>query len=67
MLSLFLLFLTEKLNKHGNYIKFKTYIVAKGFLQISSKNFSKTFSSVAKFTILQMFLALAVYLDFETY
>jgi len=67
MLSPFLLFLTEKLNEYGNYIKFKTYIVAKGFLQISSKNFSKTFSFVAKFTILQMFLALAVYLDFEIY
>ena len=57
----------EKLNEHGNCIKFKINIVAKGFSQVSSKDFSETFSSVAKFIILQMFLALAAYLDFEIY
>jgi len=57
----------EKLNEHGNYIKFKIYIVAKDFSQVSGKDFSETFSSIAKFTILQIFLALAVYLDFEIY
>ena len=42
----------EKLNKHGNCIKFKAHIVAKGFLQVLSKDFSENFFSVAKFTIL---------------
>ena len=57
----------KKLNEYGNYIKFKIYIVAKGFLQVSSKNFSETFSFIAKFTTLHMFLALVTYLDFEIY
>jgi len=57
----------KKLDEHGNYVKFKAYIVAKGFSQVLSKNFSETFSSVAKFTTLWMFLALVVYLDFEIY
>ena len=57
----------EKLNEHGNCIKFKTYIVAKGFSQVFGKNSSETFSSVAKFTILQIFLVIAAYLDFEIY
>ena len=55
----------EKLNKHGNHVKFKAHIVAKGFLQVSGKNFSEHSSSVAKFTILQVFLTLVAYLDFE--
>ena len=55
----------EKVDKHSNHIKFKTYIVAKGFSQVSGKNFSETFSSVAKFTTIQMFLALAAHLNFE--
>jgi len=55
----------EKFDKHSNHIKFKTYIVAKGFSQVSGKNFSETFSSVTKFTTIQMFLALAAYLNFE--
>ena len=57
----------KKLNEHSNCIKFKTYIVAKGFSQVFGENFSETFSSVAKFTILQIFLVLAAYLDFEIY
>jgi len=55
----------EKLDKHSNHIKFKTYIVAKGFLQVPSKNFSENFSFVAKFTTLQVFLTLVAYLNFE--
>jgi len=33
----------EKRDRHGNLIKFKARIVAKGFLQISRENFSKTY------------------------
>jgi len=57
----------KKLNEYSNCIKFKVYIVAKGFLQVISKDFSKTFSSITKFTILQVFLTLAAYLDFKIY
>ena len=55
----------KKLDEHGNYVKFKVHIVAKDFSQVPSKNFSENFSFVAKFTTLQVFLALTVYLDFN--
>jgi len=57
----------KKLDEYGNCVKFKTHIVAKDFSQVSGKDFSETFSFRAKFTILQVFLALAIYLDFEIY
>ena len=57
----------KKLNEHGNHVKFKAHIVAKDFSQISGKDFSETFFSVAKFTTLWMFFTLAAYLDFEIY
>ena len=59
--------LKEKLIEHGNHIKFKAHIVAKGFSQVTSKDFTENFSFIAKFTTLQIFLALAAYLDFEIY
>ena len=55
----------KKLDEHGNYVKFKVYIVAKDFSQVPGKNFSGKFSSIAKFTTLWVFLALTVYLDFN--
>jgi len=55
----------EKLDRHGRRIKFKARIVAKGFSQIPGEDFTETFSSVAKFTTLHVFLALSVHLDFE--
>jgi len=55
----------KKLDEHGNCIKFKVCIVAKSFSQVTSKDFSETFSSVAKFTILWIFFVLTVYLDFD--
>jgi len=55
----------EKLDRHGQRIKFKARIVAKGFSQIPREDFTKTFSSVAKFTTLRVFLALSAHLDFE--
>ena len=55
----------KKLDEHNNYIKFKVCIVAKDFLQVLDKDYSETFSSIAKFTILGIFFVLAVYLDFN--
>jgi len=42
----------EKHDGHGNLLKFKACIVAKGFSQVSSEDFTNTFSSVAKFSTL---------------
>ena len=55
----------EKLDGHGNQVKFKARIVAKGFLQVPGEDFTETFSSVAKFNTLQIFLTLAVFMDYE--
>ena len=55
----------KKLNEYDNCIKFKVCIVAKGFSQDFGKEFSKNFSSIAKFTILWIFFILVVYLDFD--
>ena len=57
----------EKLDRHGKWIKFKAQIVAKGFLQVSGEDFIETFSFVAKFTTLCVFLALATHLDYKIY
>jgi len=37
------------------------------FSQVPGEDFTKTFSSVAKFTTLYVFLALSAYLNFEIY
>ena len=42
----------EKLDSHGNHLKFKARIVAQGFSQVPGLDFTETFSSVAKFTTL---------------
>jgi len=55
----------EKLDENSQQTKFKAQIVAKGFSQVPEQDFIETFSSVAKFTMLRIFLALAAYLDFE--
>jgi len=55
----------EKLNGHGNQVKFKACIVAKGFLQVPGEDFTETFSSVVKFNTLQIFLTLAAFMDYE--
>jgi len=55
----------EKLDGHSQRIKFKARIVAKGFSQVPREDFTETFSSVAKFTTLHVFLALSAHLDFE--
>ena len=46
----------EKLDEDGNFKKCYTSVVARGFSQIPGKDFTKTFASVAKFAILQIFL-----------
>ena len=55
----------EKLDGHGNRVKFKARIVAKGFSQVPGEDFTETFSSVAKFNTLQIFLTLAAFMDYE--
>jgi len=55
----------EKRDGHGNLIKFKACIVAKGFSQIPGEDFTDTFSSVAKFSTLWIFLAYVAYLDWD--
>jgi len=55
----------EKRDGHGNLIKFKARIVAKGFSQIPGEDFTDTFSSVTKFSTLWIFLAYVAYLDWD--
>jgi len=55
----------EKLDGYGKHVKFKSRIVAQGFLQVPDLDFTETFSSVAKFTTLQIFLALTAFLNPE--
>jgi len=55
----------EKYDEHGNLIKFKACIVAKGFSQVPGKDFTKTFSSVAKFLMLRTFFSYMAYLDWK--
>jgi len=55
------IFFKEKLNGYSQRVKFNTCITTKSFVQVSREDFMKTFSSAANFTILQVFLSLAVY------
>jgi len=57
----------KKVNGYGNYIKFKACIIAHGFSQVPSKDYSETFFSVVKFTTLYIFLLLVAFLDFDIY
>jgi len=57
----------EKQDDHGNLVKFKAHIVAKGFLQIPREDFTDTFSSVTKFSTLWIFLSYIAYLDWHLY
>ena len=57
--------LKEKLNKEGRHSKFKACIVAQGFSQIPGVDYGKTFLSVAKCSLIQIFLTLAAVLDLE--
>jgi len=53
------------LDGHGNHLKFKARIVTQGFSQVPGLDFTEMFSLVAKFTILQIFLALTTFLDLQ--
>jgi len=55
----------EKRDGHGNLIKFKASIVAKGFSQIPGEDFTNTFSSVAKFSTLRILLSYVAYLNWH--
>lgn len=57
----------DKLDGQGNHVKYKARIVAKGYSQIPGEDFTETFSSVAKFSTLRIFLALAASLDYEVH
>jgi len=57
----------EKLDRHGNWVKFKARIVAKGFLQVPGEDFTETFSLVVKFNTLWIFLTLATFMDYKIY
>ena len=57
--------LKEKLDENGNHSKFKARIVAQGFSQIPGIDYDETFSSVAKFNTLRIFLTLAAIHDLE--
>lgn len=57
--------LREKLDSYGKHVKFKARIMAQGFSQIPGLDYNETFSSVAKFTTLRIFLTIEAILDFE--
>lgn len=44
---------------NGSIERFKARLVTKGFTQVEGVDYAKTFSSVAKMSIVQCFLALA--------
>jgi hypothetical protein len=50
---------------NGEIAKHKARIITKGFLQIASKDFIHTFSSVAKFTTHQTLLSLVAHKEWE--
>ena len=55
----------EKLDGYGKHAKFKAQIVAQGFSQVPDLDFTETFSSVARFITLWIFLALTAFLNLE--
>ena len=55
----------EKLDDYGKHVKFKARIVTQGFLQVPGLDFTETFSLVARFMTLQIFLALTAFLNLE--
>jgi len=55
----------EKLDGYGKHVKFKAQIVTQGFSQVPGLDFTETFSSVARFTTLRIFLVLTAFLNLE--
>jgi transposase InsO family protein len=55
----------KKNDGYGKLVKLKARVVARGFSQVPGEDFSETFSSVAKFSTLRVFLSLAAFLDYE--
>ena len=55
----------EKLDGYGKHIKFKAQIVTQGFSQVPGLDFTETFSLVARFTMLWIFLALTAFLNLK--
>ena len=55
----------KKHNRYSSLLKFKAWIVAKGFSQVSSEDLTGIFSSIAKFSTLWTFFSYVAYLDWE--
>ena len=49
-----------KENLDGNILKHKAWLIAKGFLQLAGFDFTETFSSIAKPTIIRIILTIAL-------
>lgn len=47
----------------GEIVKYKTQLVAKGYLQVAEVDFNKTFVFVAKFIINRFILAIGTAMD----
>ena len=50
---------TVKVNPNGSTARLKAHLVAKGYAQTYGVDYSDTFSLVAKFTYVQLFISLA--------
>ena len=55
----------RKRDEHGNVVRFKGRVVAKGFQQKAGLDYNETFAPVAKATSIRAILALAASLDLE--
>ena len=49
----------KKIDKHGRGDRFKARLAAQGFTQVRGIDYSKTYSLVARFTLIRIVLALA--------
>ncbi|KAJ3546984.1 hypothetical protein NMY22_g1838 [Coprinellus aureogranulatus] len=57
--------MTIKTNEHGEVVRYKVRIVARGFTQVKGVDFSETFSPVANLESIRIIVALAAMFDLE--
>jgi Reverse transcriptase (RNA-dependent DNA polymerase) len=55
----------RKTDMDGNLTVYKVHLVAKGFTQVEGIDYDEIFSPVAKFQSIRIFLAIAVFHDYE--